>query len=96
FDSIEAQLIFNGRSLTIEHCELIGNQFDGEVAGSIRIGQHSSSKILDLTGNIRPHAELLARMGDRVPKLLKNQNLQTQGVPFKIKGPVESPTYSFY
>lgn len=96
FDSIEAQLIFNGRSLTIEHCELIGNQFDGEVAGSIRLGHHSSSKILDLTGNIRPHAELLARMGDRVPKLLENQNLQTQGVPFKIKGPMESPTYSFY
>ena len=96
FDSIEAQLIFNGRSLTIEHCELMGNQLDGEVAGSIRLGQHSSTKVLDLTGNVRPHAELLARLGSQVPKLLENQNLQTEGVPFKIKGPMGSPTYSFY
>ncbi|MGD8493813.1 MAG: type II secretion system protein GspN [Desulfobacterales bacterium] len=96
FDSIEAQLIFNGQSLTIEHCELIGNQLDGQVAGSIRLGNHSSSKILDLTGNIRPHAEFLARLGNQVPKLLESKNLQTQGVPFKIKGPMESPTYSFY
>lgn len=96
FDSIEAQLIFNGHSLTIEHCELIGNQLDGEVAGSIRLSNHSSSKILDLTGNVRPHAELLARLGNQVPKLLENKNVQTQGVPFKIKGPLEAPTYSFY
>ena len=96
FDSIEAQLIFNGRSLTIEHCELMGNQLDGEVAGSIRFGHHSSGKILDLAGNVRPHADLLARLGNQVPKLLENQNLQTQGVPFKIEGPMESPTYSFY
>jgi type II secretion system protein N len=96
FDSIEAQLIFNGQSLTIEHCELIGSQLDGEVAGSIKLGHHSSSKILDLTGNIRPHAELLARLGNQVPKLLENKNLQNQGVPFKIKGPIEAPTYSFY
>ena len=96
FDSIEAQLIFNGQSLTIEHCELIGNQLNGEVAGSIRLSDHSSSKILDLTGNIRPHADLLARLGNQVPKLLENKNLQTRGVPFKIKGPMESPTYSFY
>lgn len=96
FDSIEAQLIFNGHSLEIEHCELIGNQLDGEVAGSIRLGNHSSGRILDLTGNVRPHAELLARLSSQVPKLLENENLQTRGVPFKIKGPMASPTYSFY
>ena len=96
FDSIEAQLMFNGRSLMIEHCEMVGNQLDGEVAGSIGFSHHSSSNMLDLRGNIRPHAELLASLGSQVPKLLENKNLQTQGVPFKIKGTMDSPTYSFY
>ena len=96
FDSIEAQLMFNGRSLTIERCELIGNQLDGEVTGSIRLSDRSSSRILDLTGNLRPHAEFLARLGNQIPRLLENKNLQNQGVPFKIRGPMESPTYSFY
>ncbi len=96
FDSIEAQLMFNGRSLTIEHCELIGNQLDGEVAGSIMFSNHSSSKILNLEGNVRPHAEFVARLGNQVPKLLENNSWQTQGVAFNIKGPMESPTYTFY
>lgn len=96
FDSIEAELMFNGQALTIERCELIGDQLDGEVAGSIRFSPHSSSKILDLSGSVRPRAELLARLGSQVPKLLENQKLQTEGVHFKIKGPMDSPTYSFY
>ncbi|MGD8989851.1 MAG: type II secretion system protein GspN [Desulfobacterales bacterium] len=96
FDSIEAQLMFNGRSLMIEHCEMVGNQLDGEVAGSIQLSRQSSSNILDLKGNIRPRAELLARLGNQVPKLMENKNLQTQGVPFKIKGTIDSPTYTFY
>ena len=96
FDSIEAQLMFNGRSLTIERCELHGDQLDGEVAGSITFGHHLAARILDLSGTVWPHEAFLARMGDQVPKLLANKNWQTRGVPFKIKGPVEAPTYSFY
>lgn len=96
FDSIEAELTFNGRSLTIERCELEGNQLDGEVAGSIKFSNQPSGKILNLAGTVRPHEELLAQLGNQVPKLLANKNLQTQGVPFKIKGSVDSLTYSFY
>jgi type II secretion system protein N len=96
FDSIEAQLMFNGRSLTIERCELQGDQLDGEVAGSIKFGYHLAARILDLSGTVRPHEAFLARLGDQVPKLLANKKWQTRGVPFKIKGPVEAPTYSFY
>ena len=96
FDSIDAQLMFNGRSLTIERCELQGDELDGEVAGSIKFGRQLSSRILDLSGTVRPHETLLARLGDQVPKLLANKNWQTQGVPFRIKGPADAPTYSFY
>jgi type II secretion system protein N len=96
FDSIDAQLMFNGRSLTIERCELQGDQLDGEVAGSIKFGRQLSNRILDLSGTVRPHEAFLARLGDQVPKLLANKNWQTRGVPFRIKGPAEAPTYSFY
>ncbi len=96
FDSIDAELTFNGRSLTIEHCELHGDQLDGALAGSIKFSPHSSGKILDLSGTVRPHEALLAQMGKQIPQLLADKTLQTQGVPFKIKGPMDSPTYSFY
>ena len=96
FDSIEAELTFNGRSLTIERCDLEGNQLDGQVAGSIKINPQSSSKILDLTGTVRPHEALLSQLGSQTSELLANSNLKNQGVPFRIKGPMDSPTYSFY
>ena len=96
FDSIEAQLMFNGRALMIERCELQGDQLDGEVAGSIKFGRRAANKILDLSGTVRPHEAMLAMLGDQVPKLLADRNVQTQGVAFKIKGPVDAPTYSFY
>ena len=96
FDSIDAELTYNGRSLTIEHCELQGDQLDGALAGSIKFSPQSSSKILDLSGTFRPHEALLAQMGEQIPQLLADKTLQTQGVPFKIKGPMDSPTYSFY
>lgn len=96
FDSIDAQLMFDGRSLTIQRCELKGDQLDGEVAGSIKFNHHWTDRILDLYGAVRPHEALLARLGNQVPKLLENKNWQTQGVPFRIKGPADAPTFSFY
>ena len=96
FNSIDAELMFNGSSLVIERCELEGNELDGEVAGSIKFIHRSAGKILDLSGTLRPNEALLARLGRHVPKLLASKNLQAEGVSFKIKGPVESPTFSFY
>ena len=96
FDSIDTELKYNGRSLTIERCEIEGNQLDGEMKGSVKFNPQSSNRILDLTGTIWPHEALLAQLGDQSLKLLANKNLQTRGVPFKIKGPLNSPTYSFY
>jgi type II secretion system protein N len=96
FDSIETELAFSGRSLTIERCSLQGDQLDGEVVGSIKFGPHSSNGILNLSGTVRPHGAFLAQLGNHAPKLLANKNVQTQGVPFKINGSLGSPTYSFY
>jgi type II secretion system protein N len=96
FDSIDTELKFNGHALTIERCEIEGNQLDGEMRGSIKFNPRSSSRVLDLTGTIWPHEALLTQLGEQTSKLLTNENLQTRGVPFKITGPLNSPTYSFY
>ena len=96
FDSIEAELALNSRSLTIDRFELEGNQLEADVTGSIKFSDPSARKILNLSGTVKPHAALLARLGQNVPELLKGTNLENQGFPFKIKGPMDSPQYSFY
>ena len=96
FDTIEAELELSGRSLTINRGQLEGDQLEANVAGSIKFGGRSSIKILDLSGTVKPNAELLARLGQNVLELLKGSNFENQGFPFKIKGPLDSPQYSFY
>lgn len=96
FDTIEAELVLDGRSLNIKSCQLEGNQLDADVAGTIKFSGHSARKILNLSGTVRPHEALLARLGKNVPQLLKSSKIGDQGLPFKIKGPMDSPQYSFY
>ena len=96
FDTIEAELLLNGRTLNINRCQLEGNQLDADVAGSIQFSGRSARKILNLSGTVRPHEALLAKLGKNVPQLLEGSKLREQGLPFKIKGPMGSPQYSFY
>jgi type II secretion system protein N len=96
FDTIEADLVLNDRSLTIKRCQLDGNQMEAEVAGSIKFNRRSARKILNLSGTVRPDAALLAKMGQNVTELLKGGNLENQGFPFKITGSMDSPRYSFF
>ncbi len=96
FDSIDAELVLKGGALIIERCEIEGNQLDGDVAGSIKFSSLSSRKILDLSGTVWPHETLLAQLGQQVPQLLESSDLRAQGLSFKVKGPMDAPTYSFY
>jgi type II secretion system protein N len=96
FDTIEAQMIFDGRSLTIKRCRLDGNLLDADVTGSIKFAGRSARKILDLSGTVNPHDTLLAKLGRNVSELIERRNLQNQGIAFKISGPLDSPRYSFY
>jgi type II secretion system protein N len=96
FDTIEAELLFDGGSLTIKRSRLEGNLLDADVSGSIKFAGRSARKILDLSGTVNPHETLLVKLGQNVSELIKSRNLQNQGIAFKIKGPLDSPSYSFY
>jgi type II secretion system protein N len=96
FNTIEAEVELNGRSLTIDRCQLEGNQLEADVVGSIKFSDRSARKILNLSGTVKPRAALLAKLGQNVAELLKGSKLENQGFPFRIKGPMDSPQYSFY
>ena len=96
FDTIEAELELDGRTLTIDRCLLEGDQLEADIAGTIKFSDHSARKILNLSGTVKPHAALLAKLGRNIPELLKGSKLENQGFPFRIKGPLDSPQYSFY
>ena len=94
FDTIEAELMLNNRSLTINRCQIEGNQLGAHVSGSIKISGRSARKILDLSGTVNPHAALLAKLGKNIPQLLAGSNSDKQGFAFKITGTMDAPEYS--
>ena len=95
FNTIEAELMLNNRSLTINRCQIEGNQLAAHVSGSIKFSGRSARKILDLSGTVNPHATLLAKLGKNLPQLLAGSSSDKQGFPFKITGTMDSPEYSF-
>ena len=95
FNTIEAELMLNNGSLTIQRCQIEGNQLDADVSGSIKFSGRSVKKILNLSGTVRPHAALLAKLGKNIPQLFAGSQLDNQGLPFKITGTMDSPKYSF-
>jgi type II secretion system protein N len=95
FNTIEAELMLNNRSLTINRCQIEGNQLGAHVSGSIKFSSRSAKKVLDLSGTVNPHATLLAKLGKNLPQLLAGRNSDKQGFPFKITGTMDSPEYSF-
>jgi len=95
FNTIEAELMLNNRSLTINRCQIEGNQLVAHISGSIKFSSRSAGKILDLSGTVNPHETLLARLGKNLPQLLAGRNSDTQGFPFRITGTLDSPEYSF-
>ncbi len=95
FNTIEAELALNNRSLIIHHCQIEGNQLGALISGSIKFSGRSARKILDLSGTVNPQAALLAKLGKNLPQLFAGGNSDKQGFPFKITGTMDSPEYSF-
>ena len=95
FNTIEADVMLNNRSLTISRCDIEGNQLGAHFSGSIKISSRSARKILDLSGTVNPHAALLAKLGKNIPQLLAGSDSDTQGFPFRITGTMDAPEYSF-
>jgi type II secretion system protein N len=95
FETIEAEVMLHNRSLTINRCQIEGNQLGAQFSGSIQIDGRSAKKILDLSGTVNPHTALLARLGKNIPQLLAGSDPDKQGFPFKITGTTDSPEYSF-
>jgi type II secretion system protein N len=94
FSTIEAELMLNNRSLTINRCQIEGDQLGAQISGSVKFSGRSARKILDLSGTVNPQAALLAKLGKNIPQLFAGVNSDKRGFPFKITGTMDSPEYS--
>jgi type II secretion system protein N len=96
FREINADLIFDDRSLTIKTGTLSGNDLDADVSGTIGLNSGAGSNALDLTGTLTPHHTLLARIEKNLPpNFVQALRAGKNAIPFRIKGTVKNPGFSF-
>jgi hypothetical protein len=96
FKNIDAELELKNQTLLIKRCSLKGSQMDASISGTISLDNRTGSNRLNLNGTMKPHHLLLASLGKSMPlNLLPRGKVGSKGFSFKIKGPLESPHFSF-
>jgi len=95
FADVHAQLeLESPQVLQIRECTVKGNQVGGNAAGTVGLRRPLEKSVLNLTGNIRPHASLIAQLGEGMTGILFKSNRGKSEIPFVIRGTLEKPEFS--
>ena len=91
---LTGQLVATQRMLQIKNCNVIGNQIDGKISGSIVFRDPIEESRISLSLSIKPQQEFLAdHKDDMIGGLLSSANAQKRGVVFRITGTMNNPRY---
>ena len=92
FETVDAELTFDGERLSLKQCALKGAQMDGTLDGGIRLDSRSGLATLDLKGTVSPHHAFLAKIENSLPaKMLKGRDK----IGFQLTGPIQNPAIAF-
>jgi type II secretion system protein N len=95
FNIIESDIVVKNRKVQFKQCSLKGHQMDGSIAGSIILEKPLERSVLKLVGTIRPHPTFLASLEKDFPKhLIPKKFFSKNGLPIKLSGTIEKPSFS--
>ena len=95
FDTIEADLVVDRRSLKLKRCDIAGEQVNGEFKGVVLFRQPFERSRLEFKGNVVPQPPLMASLKKVVPEnLLPSTKPGGKGFPVKLYGTVDNPKFS--
>lgn len=95
FTRIEAELTVQASRILINKCDLKGEELDGRVSGTLQLQEPYEKTLLNLSGVLKPHPELIAKIKQTIPAdLFAGKNIQRTGLPFKVTGTIENPGFS--
>ena len=95
FSSIEAKLdLQDMRQLGVKECIAKGNQLGGDVSGDVTLTDPPENSTLNLSGTLKPHASLIAKLGEGVVSLLFRKNRGETAFPFRITGTLAQPQFA--
>jgi type II secretion system protein N len=94
FSAVQAKLSLKAPGeLQIKECVMKGGQAEGNLSGSISMKSPMEKSLLNITGSVKPHPTLMAKLGNLVSMVLKKKGGQDD-FPFKISGTLDQPNFS--
>lgn len=94
FSQLKSQLVVTQRMLQIKNCDMVGNQIDGKISGSIVFRQPFEESRMSLSLTVKPQQEFLDdHKNDMIGGLFSSSNAQKRGVVFRITGTINNPRY---
>ncbi len=95
FTTIEAKLdLQDMRRLAVKECIARGNQLGGDISGAVTLTDPPENSTLDLSGTLKPHASLIAKLGEGVVSLLFRKSRGETAFPFRITGTLAQPQFA--
>lgn len=95
FADISAKLhLQDMRELEIRECIAKGSQVGGEIAGAVTLRDPPENSVLNLSGTVKPHPSLIAKLGEGVVSLLFRKNRGETAFPFRITGTPARPQFA--
>ncbi len=92
FKTVDADMTMDSnKKIQIKQLDVKGTQASGTVSGSVEMKSPPGKSMLNLTGTIKPHPELIAALGPAA--LIFKTGTGEKGLPFKIGGTLESPSF---
>lgn len=94
FSAVEAGLQLKNAMVTIDRFAAKGPDLAANITGSVLVRTPPDSSVLNISGEMTPHAVFLDKLRKKVPidALLKNKG--GSGIPFRIGGTPRNPKFS--
>lgn len=94
-DQTNAEFSINRQSLRLKALTFEGPMLEGRINGTIDLRRPLEKSRLNLSGNVKPRPELVARLQETVPTEAINPSvLGTRGMTFRVRGTIDSPDVS--
>ena len=89
FAEIAAQVEIKNKQISIEKCDIDGNEFDGSLRGTVMVKSPVNRSILRLSGKFKPEKEFAEKMP--LEFVFKKKVNYGDELPFKISGTINKP-----
>ncbi|MFW5640416.1 MAG: type II secretion system protein GspN [Thermodesulfobacteriota bacterium] len=95
FAAIDAKLTLQDmKQLEVKECVAKGSQLGGDVSGAVTLRDPPENSTLNLSGTVKPHTSLVAKLGEGVVSLLFRKNRGETAFPFRITGTLAQPQFA--